>query len=124
MLVIKEFEDILETLKQQGKPYWKVSSKQANPRMFEAYCKSQEEQKELLDFDEPIWEEDILPIAEKCRQFGIKQFTISVRQSNLIDILTDFQNAGITIQGMTKFHALCGGITDRVVSAFLMNVQD
>ena len=124
MVVIKEFEDILEALKEQGKAYWSVSKEQTNPAMFKAYCESREEQKELLDFKEPMWDEDILPIAEKCRQLSIRQFTISVRQSNIIDILTEFQNAGITIQGMTKIHAQDERMGDRVISAFLMNVQD
>ena len=69
-----------------------------------------------LDFNDVIWDADIKSIADTLRKSSIKEFTISVPQGNLIDVLTAFQELGVFIEGMmpvkTRYH--------NVVSAVLM----
>ena len=100
-IFIKKFDDILDTLKQQGKA-------SGNTR---------------LDFYDVILDEDIQPIAEACKRLGMTTFTISARQSNIIDVLSAFQDLGITVQGMTKIQSVQFD-EPRIIRAFLLEVQD
>ena len=89
-----------------------------NRTMQEAYENSKRAGNARLDFNDIIWDADIKPIADTLRKSGIKEFTISVHQGNLVDVLTAFQGLGIFIHGMvqvkTRYHD--------IVSAILMQV--
>ncbi|MBQ6972381.1 MAG: hypothetical protein IJP86_08535 [Synergistaceae bacterium] len=102
MRIISEYEDIMARLQSEGKPYWAVKDDEANYTMLKAYFNSKKDGKELLDFNDIIWDKDIKAIAEAVRRFGIKEFTISVFATGIADALAAFQEAGIRIQGMIK----------------------
>ena len=55
-----------------------------------------------IDFDNVIWDEDVQPIADTMRKFGITHFTISCRTTSLIDTLAKFQALGVIVKGITK----------------------
>ena len=121
---IKEFDDILDALQKQGMFATQVKPEQANATMFMAYEVSKALGKELLDFNEVIWNNDIQTIADTCRKLGIKQFTISVRQGNLTDVLAEFQKLGVSVQRITEIeiHGPNGG--NWRDNAFLMRVEN
>ena len=93
--VIREFEEILSGKRDFDKT-------QDNWTLFKAYENSKNVGNARLDFDDVIWDYDIKPIADTLRKSGIKEFTISVHQGNLLEILTAFQELGIFIKGMVK----------------------
>lgn len=85
-----------------------ASKASENWTLVKACDNSEEAGNSRLDFEEVIWDEDIPVIAETMRKAGVTEFTISVRQGNLIDIMAAFQELGISIRGMvvinTRFH--------------------
>lgn len=121
---IKEFDDILDALQKQGMFAIQVKPAQANATMLQAYERSQYLGKELLDFDNVIWDDDIQTIADTCRKLGIKQFTISARLGNLTDVLAEFQKLGVSVQRITEIeiHGPNGG--NWRDNAFLMRVEN
>ena len=72
-----------------------------NSTMFWAYRDSQEAESDLLNFSEVIWNEDIAPIVEACREYGIHEFTISSTFSSLIETLAEFEKLGCKMAGLT-----------------------
>ncbi|MBQ7220694.1 MAG: hypothetical protein IJS28_06930 [Synergistaceae bacterium] len=126
-MFIQEYEDIAARLSSEGKPYWGFKDGEANCTMLKAYFNSKETGKASLDFNDTIWDTDIQPIAEAVRRFGISEFTISVRQTNLIDLLAAFQELGITVAGVVKVEtnrqAPLGQEEHEVLDALLMKVQ-
>ena len=73
-----------------------------------------------LDFNDVIWDEDIKAIADTLRKAEIREFTISVRQGNLIDILAAFQELGVFVKGMVQVNTRYNSLG--VVSAILMQI--
>ena len=85
IIYIKELDDILETLRQQGTTnVWNVKPEQANATMLAAYRDSKEQGKSRLDFNNGINDTDVQPIAHTCRRLGITEFTITVMQGSLV----------------------------------------
>ena len=133
MRIISEYEDIMARLQSEGKPYWAVKDDEANYTMLKAYFNSKKDGKELLDFNDIIWDKDIKAIADAVRRFGIREFTISVQASAIIDILTAFQDLGIRLEGITKVQTNqrdtqmneAGDWVEgyKVINAFLMKVE-
>ena len=133
MKIITEYEDIMARLQSEGKPYWAVKDDEANYTMLKAYFTSKQGGKELLDFNDIIWDKDIKAIADAVRRFGIREFTISVQASAIIDILTAFQDLGIRLEGITKVQTNqrdtqmneAGDWVEgyKVINAFLMKVE-
>ena len=122
---IKEFETIIEDLKQQEKPYWCADREQVNHTLFCAYGESREYGKRLLDFSDVIWKDDVKPIAETLRRLGVREFTISVNQGSLVsEILPAFQEEGVRIQGMTKVEAYSERMGHEVINTILMGVGE
>lgn len=76
-----------------------------NPTMFWAYRDSQEAESDLLNFSEVIWEKDIAPIIEACREYGIREFTISSTFSSLIETLAEFEKLGCKMAGLANVKA-------------------
>lgn len=72
-----------------------------NPTMFWAYRDSQEAESEMLNFSEVIWNDDIAPIVETCRENGIHEFTISSTFSSLIETMAEFEKLGCKLAGLT-----------------------
>ena len=72
-----------------------------NPTMFWAYRDSQEAESDLLNFSEVIWNTDIAPIVEACREYGIREFTISSAFSSLLETLAEFEKLGCKLAGLT-----------------------
>lgn len=123
MVSIKEFDDILEALAEQGMYSAQVKPEQANATMLQAYEKSKYLGKELLDFDDVIWGDNIKPIADACRKLGIKEFTISVHQIDILDVLAAFQKLGVSVQCITEI-AVHLNRRNWYEDAFLMEVED
>lgn len=133
-IAIKEYDDILERLASEGKFDGNIYDfVMDDPNDDEwitlnAYLLSKTMSNSRLDFSETIYDEaDIENITENCRRLGIKEFTISVRQENLLDtVLPAFQKLGVVIQGITEVvipkYTNSGCNQRKIVNALLMKV--
>ncbi|MBO7453858.1 MAG: hypothetical protein J6T91_00520 [Alphaproteobacteria bacterium] len=72
-----------------------------NYEIHRAYQKSKEMGKDLIDFNELIWPNDIKAIVNTLKSRDIKEFTISCRSTNLIDCLAVFEKFNCKMNGIT-----------------------
>ena len=133
-IAIKEYDDILERLASEGKFDGNIYDfVMDDPNDDEwitlnAYLLSKTMSNSRLDFSETIYDEaDIENIVENCRKLGITEFTISVRQKNLLDmVLPAFQKLDVVIQGVTEVatpkYTISGCNQRKIVNALLMKV--
>ena len=94
----------------------------ANRTLLEAYRHSRMHGVDGIDFDDTIWDEDVQPIADAMRRFGITDFTISCRTTDLIDTLAKFQALGVIVKGITKLQ-YTGAFGTEERDAVLLEVQ-
>ena len=73
-----------------------------NDTFFVAYKSSTRKYKDLLDFNDVIWDRDVQPIIANCKEFGIEEITISSTFSGLLETLEIFADNGCKIVGLTK----------------------
>ncbi len=73
-----------------------------NYTVYEAYQKSKKIGKDLIDFNELIWPNEIETIVDTLKANGIKEFTISCRSTNLIDCLVVFEKFNCKMNGFTE----------------------
>ena len=96
-----------------------------NRTFYWAYIKTQETTNENLDFEDVIWESDVEGIIKNCKEFGLKEITISSRFSSLIDILAEFEKQGAKLIGLTKvtsrFYA-CGTNNYELINALKIEI--
>ena len=116
---IQKLEDILAKLSEEGTPYYWVKKEICNGTLLNAYVQSRERENERVDFSEGIWDYDVEPIVAILSESGISEFTISVRQGNLIDVLALFKEAGAEIQGITQVN----NYAKEKTSALLMKIM-
>ena len=72
-----------------------------NYEVHRAYHKSKEAGKDLIDFNDMIWPNDVESIVNTLKAHGIKKFTISCRSTNLIDCLAVFEKFNCKMNGIT-----------------------
>ena len=96
-----------------------------NRTFYWAYIRTQETTNENLDFEDVIWENDVEGIIKNCKEFGLKEITISSRFSSLIDILAEFEKQGAKLIGLTKvtsrFYA-CGTNNYELINALKIEI--
>lgn len=96
-----------------------------NRTFYWAYIKTQETTNENLDFEDVIWESDVEGIIKNCKEFGLKEITISSRFSSLIDILAEFEKQGSKLAGLTqvtsRFYA-CGTNNYELINAVKIEI--
>ena len=101
----------VETLKNEQKsPFYIAEFEQpfeacksgANYEVHRAYHKSKEVGKDLIDFDDMIWPNDVESIVNNLKVHEVKEFTISCRSTNLIDCLVIFEKFNCRINGLTE----------------------
>lgn len=73
-----------------------------NYSVFNAYRNSKRHKQELLNFDDCIWERDIEPIIQFCKENEIDEITISTTFSGLLETLESFSELGCEMIGLTK----------------------
>ncbi len=96
-----------------------------NRTFYWAYIRTQETINENLDFEDVIWESDVEGIIKNCKEFGLKEITISSRFASLIDILAEFEKQGAKLIGLTKvttrFYA-CGTNQPEIINALKIEI--
>lgn len=96
-----------------------------NRTIYWAYIKTQETTNENLDFEDVIWESDVEGIVKNCKEFGLKEITISSRFASLIDILAEFEKQGAKLAGLTqvtsRFYA-CGTNNYELINAVKIEI--
>ena len=98
-LYITEFEQPFEACKSG-----------VNYEIYRSYHKSKEVGKDLIDFNELIWPNEIEAIVNTLKANGIKEFTISCRFCDMIDRLVDLEKLGCTVEETTKIKTGLDGI--------------
>jgi hypothetical protein len=73
-----------------------------NYTMINAYVNSKTAENEILNFDDIIWEKDVLPIINECDNQDIEYITISSSFSGLVEMLKLFQDYGCEIIKMVE----------------------
>lgn len=97
---IRKIEKAMETAKITGKFSWDLIG--VNATFGKAYQHTKEAGNDLLNFDDVIWDYDVEGIVNNCREFGVKEFTISAPFSNVLEMLAKFEDEGCKLQGLTK----------------------
>ena len=96
-----------------------------NRTFYWAYIRTQETTNENLDFEDVIWENDVEGIIKNCKEFGLKEITISSRFASLIDILAEFEKQGSKLAGLTqvtsRFYA-CGTNNYELINAVKIEI--
>lgn len=96
-----------------------------NRTFYWAYIRTQETTNENLDFEDVIWENDVEGIIKNCKEFGLKEITISSRFTSLIDILAEFEKQGAKLAGLTqvtsRFYA-CGTNNYELINAVKIEI--
>lgn len=67
-----------------------------------AYEKSRDNENEILNFDDVIWDEEVEALTECMKENGIKDFTYSFRATDAVETLWLFKQAGCTIGEMVE----------------------
>ena len=93
----------------------------ANYEIYRSYHKSKEAGKDLVDFNDIIWPDDVKAIVATLRENNIREFTISCRFCDMIDRLADFEKLGCTAEGTTKIKTGLDGIL-ATANALKMNL--
>lgn len=88
-----------------GEVKGKLTEHGINHTFYWAYHESLEAENNVIDFSEAIWDGDVEPIIEACKQYGLERITISSNFSGMNPILWQFLERGCTIEGMTQVNA-------------------
>ena len=109
----KEAEDRIDEM---GDIAWKI---------WRAYEKSRDNENEILDFDDIIWDRDVEALTACMRENGIKAFTYSCHATDAIETLWLFKQAGCTIGEMVEVNLRkdLWGKTYEKGHAFKMNIN-
>lgn len=70
--------------------------------IWRAYEHSRENENEILNFDDIIWDRDVEALTTCMRENGIKDFTYSCRATDAVETLWLFKEAGCTIGEMVE----------------------
>lgn len=96
-----------------------------NRTFYWAYIRTQETTNNILDFNDVIWESDVEGIIKNCKEFGLKEITISSRFASLIDILAEFEKQGAKLARLTqvtsRFYA-CGTNNYELINAVKIEI--
>ena len=87
-----------------------------NRTFYWAYLRTQDTTNETIDFNDVVWETDIIGIIENCHEFEIDEITISSAFSGLLNVLAKFEEQGCQILGLTK-------VTNRFIDCFTNEPQ-
>ena len=114
---IAKFENIVDDEK-------KIEEAGFNRTVYLAYCKSKASERELIDFNDVIWAEDVEAIVTTLKENSIKEFTISCKFCDLIDRLAAFEKLGCKIKGTTEILTSWRGVDGRIqkITALKMEV--
>jgi hypothetical protein len=72
------------------------------PQIWRAYEKSRDNENEILNFDDIIWDRDVEALTACMKENGIKAFTYSCRATDAVETLWLFKEAGCTIGEMVE----------------------
>ncbi len=70
--------------------------------IWRAYEHSRENENEILNFDDIIWDRDVEALTACMKENGIKAFTYSCRATDAVETLWLFKQAGCTIGEMVE----------------------
>ena len=71
-------------------------------KVWRAYRNSRDNENEILDFNDIIWDRDVEALTACMKENGIKAFTYSCRATDAVETLWLFKEAGCTIGDMVE----------------------
>ena len=71
-------------------------------KVWRAYRNSRDNENEILNFDDIIWDRDVEALTACMKENGIKAFTYSCRATDAVETLWLFKEAGCTIGEMVE----------------------
>ena len=71
-------------------------------KIMRAYEKSRDNENEILNFDDVIWDEEVEALTACMKENGINAFTYSCRATDAVETLWLFRQAGCTIGEMVE----------------------
>ena len=71
-------------------------------KIMRAYEKSRDNENEILNFDDVIWDEEVEALTACMKENGINAFTYSCRATDAVETLWLFKQAGCTIGEMVE----------------------
>ena len=103
---------------------FKACKSGTNYTVYKAYHKSKEAGKDLIDFNDIIWPDDVEAIVNTLKANDIKDFTISCRSTNLIDCLAVFEKFNCKMNGITTIKTVWKRIdgSQETISALKMKL--
>lgn len=73
-----------------------------NSTFYWAYQKTRKTNNETINFEDIVWKQDVEEIIKHCKEFEIKNITISSNYSGLIQTLGLFVDKGCKIRELKK----------------------
>jgi hypothetical protein len=100
-------------------------NKQTYKQIWRAYEKSRDNENEILNFDDVIWDRDVEALAACMKENGIREFTYSCRATDAIETLWLFKEAGCEIGEMIEVNLRKGfmGKGYEKAHAFKMSIR-
>jgi hypothetical protein len=112
----KAYEKAKDKMTEQGDIAW---------RIWRAYEHSKENENEILNFDDIIWDRDVEALTACMKENGIREFTYSCRATDAIETLWLFKQAGCEIGEMIEVNLRKGfmGKGYEKAHAFKMSIR-
>lgn len=114
-----EYEKAMNKISEQA------DNEQIYKQIWRAYEKSKDNENEILNFDDVIWDRDVEALTACMKENEIKEFTYSCRATDAIETLWLFQQAGCEIGEMIEVNLRKGfmGKGYEKAHAFKMSIR-
>jgi hypothetical protein len=89
----KAYDEAKDRMAAKGNIAWAI---------WRAYEHSRENENEILNFDDIIWDRDVEALTACMKENGIEEFTYSCRATDAVETLWLFKEAGCTIGEMVE----------------------
>lgn len=127
MKAIKQYDEIIKAFESGERKFNRREVD--NFDLFDAYYKSVHlAGNSIIDFNDVVWEDSIPEIHLAMLKHGVRDFTVSSRQSGIQDIITAFMDCGdgMELVGMTLVRDGLKNIdgSDHRELAFMLHIVD
>lgn len=77
-------------------------NRDTNVTLLQAYRAARECGNERIDFFDVVWDYDVKPVVDACREVGVTEITVSSTMSGLVETLDQFVELGCAVGGIVK----------------------
>lgn len=76
-------------------------------RIYRLYSEAQERGNGYIDLNDTIWDEQVKPLIDSLREYGIKKFTFSSTWSSAVETAWLFTQNGCRLEGIVEINGRC-----------------